>query len=291
MKIIDAHNHPDWHKHDLESYLANMDKYSISQTWLLSWECPYHEYSKGYANVVPAEIIGSPTGPIPFSRCISYRERAPERFILGYAPDPRRPNACELLQGAYEIYGARVCGEFKVRMMLDDRDALWLFRQAGKLKMPVTFHLQEDLRTEVNPWSEWWGGSIETLERTLQLCPETNFLGHAPGFWIHISGDELHRTHQYPPIPTPVLPGGKMPQLLRKYPNLYCDWSAGSGCMALQRDPIYAKEFLLEFQDRLLYARDDFNNKHQEFLTSLELPREVLEKIYHRNAEKLIAEP
>ena len=59
--------------------------------------------------------------------------------------------------------------------------------------------------------------------------------------------------------------------------------------MALQRDPIYAKEFLLEFQDRLLYARDDFNNKHQEFLTSLELPREVLEKIYHLNAEKLIA--
>jgi len=147
MKIIDAHNHPDWHGHDLDKFLANMDKNGIAQTWLLSWECAYHEYGKGYANVVPAELLGSSTGPIPFSRCISYKERAPERFVLGYSPDPRRPNACELLQAAHEIYGARVCGEFKVRMMMDDRDALWLFRTAGKLKMPVILHLQDDQRT------------------------------------------------------------------------------------------------------------------------------------------------
>ena len=68
MKIIDAHNHPDWHGHDLDKFLANMDRYGIAQTWLLSWECGYYEYDKGYAQVIPAEVLGSTTGPIPFSR-------------------------------------------------------------------------------------------------------------------------------------------------------------------------------------------------------------------------------
>ena len=40
MKIIDAHNHPDWHGHDLDKYLVNMDQYGIEKTWLMNWECP-----------------------------------------------------------------------------------------------------------------------------------------------------------------------------------------------------------------------------------------------------------
>ncbi len=38
--IIDAHNHPDWHGHDLAKFLANMDANGIDVTWLLSWEAP-----------------------------------------------------------------------------------------------------------------------------------------------------------------------------------------------------------------------------------------------------------
>ena len=86
----------------------------------------------------------------------------------------------------------------------------------------------------------------------------------------------------------PVQPGGKVPELLRRHQNLYCDWSAGSGCRALTRDPVFAKEFLDEFQDRVLYARDYFDSQHQDFLNSLGLPTPILEKIYHANAEKLV---
>jgi predicted TIM-barrel fold metal-dependent hydrolase len=78
--------------------------------------------------------------------------------------------------------------------------------------------------------------------------------------------------------------------MLRKYPNLYCDISAGSGCNALSRDPEFAIKFLTEFQDRVLYARDYFDNIHQEFLNGLGLPKEVLEKIYSGNALKLVPE-
>ncbi len=76
--------------------------------------------------------------------------------------------------------------------------------------------------------------------------------------------------------------------MLRKYPNLYCDISAGSGCNALSRDPEFAVEFLTEFQDRILYGRDYFDNIHQEFLNSISLPDGVLEKIYSGNALKLV---
>lgn len=288
MKIIDAHNHPDWHAHDLNRFLDNMDKYGIQKTWLLSWECPEHEYGRGYKHVVPAPLLGSNSGPIPFERCISYKERAPERFIIGYAPDPRDPDALAKMRAAVEIYGAKICGELKIRMMYDAPDAIMLFRLCGDLGVPVTLHMQYDNRKNYDSeWCEWWGGSIETLENMLRLCPETNFLGHAPGFWNHISEDELSRVCCYP-RDKKVQPGGKISELLKKYPNLYCDISAGSGHCALARDVEFTKKFLVEFQDRVLYARDYFDNIHQELLNSLGLPQDVLEKIYHGNAEKLV---
>lgn len=57
-----------------------------------------------------------------------------------------------------------------------------------------------------------------------------------------------------------VLPGGKLIEMLHTYPNLYCDLSTGSGLNALKRDSEFAKKIILEFQDRLLYGRDYFDN-------------------------------
>jgi hypothetical protein len=291
MKIIDAHNHPDWHGHDLDKFLANMDQYGIEKTWLLSWECPGNEHATFYNRVVPGPLLGSTTGPIPFSRCLSYKERAPERFVLGYCPDPRLPDAYARLEAAHKIYGAKVCGELKCRMMYDNPDALRLFQLAGEFGMPVTFHLEYDTQREIHdPRHEWWGGTIETIERVLKACPDTIFLGHAPGFWIHLSGDELWRDNTCPPEGAKIAPGGRVPELLRHYSNLYCDMSANSGGQALRRDAEFAKEFLVEFQDRVVYARDYFDNQHQELINSLGLNQEVLEKIFHANAEKLIKE-
>lgn len=76
--------------------------------------------------------------------------------------------------------------------------------------------------------------------------------------------------------------------MLNRYPNLYCDISAGSGANALKRDMENARAFLLEFQDRILYGRDYFDNTHQEVLNALDLPESVLAKIYSGNALKLV---
>jgi predicted TIM-barrel fold metal-dependent hydrolase len=284
--IIDCHNHPDWCGCNLDKFLANMAQNNIDATWLLSWECPAAEYAPHYNSIVPD--AGGPHGPIPFARCISYAERAPGKFILGYAPDPRRPEAIDQLKAAVAIYGVKVCGELKLRMMYDDWDALRMFRECAKLKLPVTVHLDYQFDTgRTYPRPDWWyGGGIEAFERAVRACPETIFLGHAPGFWAHISGDGQHNKTDYPG--GKVIQGGKLIEMLRQYPNLHCDLSAGSGLNALKRDPEFALDFLLEFQDRILYARDDFDNNHQDFLNALRLPREVLEKIYSGNARKLV---
>ena len=288
MRIIDAHNHPDWHGHNLERFLSNMQQNGISKTWLLSWECPVDEYDPDYNTVSLKDGAGY---PIPFARCLDYVRQAPASFVLGYAPDPRRPDAIDQLEAAIAVYGVRLYGELKLRMMYDDLDALRVYRYCGRKGLPVTVHIDYEFDTGRGyPRPNWWyGGGIEPFERAVRACPETVFIGHAPGFWAHISGDDLYNRVVYPT--GPVIPGGKIPELLRGYPNLCADLSASSALTALSRDPAFAKDFLIEFQDRLLYARDSFDNRMQEFLNSLDVPAGALAKIYAGNALRLAPDP
>lgn len=264
--------------------LVNMDKYGIDRTWLLSWECPAGEYDPAYGST------SCPLGryPTPFERGLAYKEQAPDRFVLGYCPDPRLPDSLDRLKAAVALYGVQVCGELKVRMMYDNPDALRMFRYCGEAGLPVLVHIDYELSAGVGrPWpSFWYGGGIDAFERAVAACPETVFIGHAPGFWAHISGDRQYESVSYPT--GRVAPGGRVPAMLDRYPNLCCDLSAGSGRNALARDPDFARGFLLRYQDRILYGRDDFDNGHQELLDSLGLPQGVLEKIYGSNALRLV---
>jgi predicted TIM-barrel fold metal-dependent hydrolase len=285
--IIDAHNHPDWHGHNFEKFVQNMAAYHIDKTWLLTWEAPEDEYDPTYNYTA---LRDHARGPLPFEPGLRYKERAPDKFVLGYAPDPRRPDAIDQLRAAMEIHGVQVYGELKLRMMYDNLDALRMFRFCGEHGLPVTVHIDYAFDTgKTYPRPNWWyGGGIACFERAVAACPETNFIGHAPGFWAHISSDAQFDQVMYPQ--GEVVPGGRVVAMLRRYPNLYADLSAGSGYNALARDPAFAKDFLLEFQDRILYGRDNFDNKLQEFLNDLGLPDAVLEKIYAGNALKLLGD-
>jgi len=283
--IIDEHNHPDWGKHNLDRYLENMEEHGIDLTWLLTWESPADEYAPG-----PYAVDFGFGGPIPFSRCLSYVERAPDKFVLGYAPDPRRPQAIDQLSAAIDIYGVRVYGELKLRMMCDNPDALRMFKFCGEKGLPVLVHVDYEVPVEAGgkyPRPNWWyGGGLEPFGRAVQACPETTFIGHGPGFWARISNDDQYDKVYYPK--GEVVPGGPLLDLLRQCPNLYCDLSAGSGCNALRRDPEFGKAFVNEFQDRILHGRDCFDRKHQELLNGMELEEAVLNKIYSGNALKLV---
>ena len=284
MIKIDAHNHPDFCGFDAERHIRNMDQNGIAKTWLLSWETPENEYRPESRSclVAPGEA-----GPVPFSRCVDYKNYAPDRFILGYAPNPCDPDAITKMKMAIDTFRVQVCGEVKLRITYDNPDAVDLFRFCGEHGLPVTLHFDYPYRRPgARTW--WYGGTIDNFENLLKQCPETNFLGHAPGFWCHISNDNLGETTSYPKAP--VIPGGRIEKMLEKYENLYLDCSAGSCLNALQRDPEYTKKLMLAHPDRFVYARDDFDNHLAEFVDTLGMPEDFLEKFYHENAERLLPE-
>jgi len=288
-RIIDVHNHPNWHGHDIDKLVRNMDQYGIEKTWLLSWEisedefnvCPgYHQYMDPRGFCAPLWMV------------VEGIHKHPSRFIGGWAPDPRDRYVRAKLKAAVEIHGIKVYGELKCRMRYDNPDAIATYRYCAQLGLPVLFHLEcppvimKRFCENHTNWPEWYGGDMAVVDAMCRLCPDTNFIGHGPGFWREISAEADDSEDAYPR--GPVKPGGRLIEVLRKYNNLYCDLSAGSGCNSMSRDFDHAKRFLLEFQDRILFGRDYFDASQLDVLNNLDLPRDVQEKIFFRNAERLL---
>ena len=98
---------------------------------------------------------------------------------------------------------------------------------------------------------------LPRLEKMLKKHPKLKIFGHSQCFWSEIgeNSEELRNTY-----PEGKVKNGRLPELLRKYENLYCDLSAGSGANALMRDREHAARFIEEFSDRLLYGCDHYNN-------------------------------
>jgi predicted TIM-barrel fold metal-dependent hydrolase len=295
MKIIDTHQHVFWHGRDDAGLIADMDAHAIAYAWLLTWEVAPCESSPAHTSVVnPIRVRADGTNEgLPLEDILLAQNRYPTRFIPGFCPHPLRGNAVGRLKSAVSMYDVRVCGEWKFRIPLDDPRSIILFRAAGELGLPVVLHLDvpflPDENGQLQYQPSWYGGTVDNLERALVACPETFFIGHAPGFWREISGDATADGAMYPRGPVKV--PGRVQHLLEKYDNLYADLSAGSGRFALERDPDYAKKFLTEFSTKLLFSRDYYGTELHDFLGTLSLPAEVIENIYWQNAETLVPPP
>jgi len=284
--VIDAHCHARWAGYNGARMIANMDAAGIQRAWLLSWEIPEREMDTYYySEINPA---GGGVG-MPFRDVIDVVERYPDRFIPGTTMDPRDPHAHERLKAAVITHRVRVFGELKLRMRYDDPDAIRLFHYCGELGLPVICHLQPTFpRLGVPSARQWWyGGGLDVMESPLRLCPGTQFLGHARGFWREISGDADQDPLDYPKG-RPVVGRGRLLEFLDKYPNLNCDLSGGSGHTALSRDLNFSRKFLIDYQDRVFFARDEFSNRLYDLLVSLNLPVTVLAKILNGNAKRLV---
>src|SRR4051794_24536281 len=216
--IIDSHQHVFWHGKDDAGLVADMDAQGIAVAWLLSWEVLPWEDERSYHRVLnPLHFRPDAShAGIPLSDLLLARSRYPDRFVVGYCPHPLSGSAPELFEAAYRIHGARVCGERKFRIPFDDPRCLELFRKAGELGCPVVLHLDVPYLPHAESGRpvyqrSWYGGTVENLERALKACPETVFVGHAPGFWREISGDADADPSAYPK--GPVTPGGRLEPL------------------------------------------------------------------------------
>lgn len=293
--LIDTHQHVFWHWRNDADLIADLDAHGIDLAWLLTWEITPAEWDPNWIrilNPVHVQPDGTSRG-VPLSDLLLASSRYPDRFILGYCPHPAIGDAPALFESAYHIHRVRVCGEWKFRMDFDDPRCIALFKKAGELRCPVVLHL--DVRTlpdkptgKAIEQKMWFGGDIANIEHALQLCPETTFIGHAPGFWRYISADATNDSEPYPK--GKVKEGGEVARLLQTYPNLYADLSAGSGLGAIRRDIEHGKQFLTKFADRLLFARDYYGGELLDFLRSLDLPSDVQDKLFYRNARKLVPE-
>ena len=183
------------------------------------------------------------------------------------------------------------------KMNFDDPRCINLFRQAGESELPVLF----DAMDGETSYGLVAGPGLHRLEKTLQECPGTIFIGHGPTFWAEISADvPSGQRSGYPR--GPIAPGGAVSRLLRQYRNLWIDISAGSGHNALTRDPQFGLAFLQEFQDRALFGTDACKRTDLErgcpnvtFFHGLregwKIPESAWEKIAWRNAVRLLKLP
>jgi predicted TIM-barrel fold metal-dependent hydrolase len=294
-RIVDAHQHVFWHGRDDTALVADMDDHGIEYAWLLTWEIATSEHPEAFAEVlnpIRTRSDGTLRG-IPLEDLLIAKNKHPDRFVLGFCPHPLMGNAPARLKAAAAMFGVKICGEWKFRMLLDDPRNIILFRTAGELGLPVVLHLDvpflagEDGRQKY--CQDWYGGTVETLERVVTACPDTIFVGHAPGFWREICGNADLSGELYPS--GPLQEPGRIHRLLEKHANLYADLSAASALRALTRDPEHAARFVTHFSHKVLFARDYYGDELHRFLSSLELSEDVRQAVYFRNAEKLVSGP
>lgn len=182
----------------------------------------------------------------------------PDRFIPSVGLDPRilgNQTVNDRFGDIFKWYrdkGCRICGEVCANLHFLDPKMQNLFKGCEEAGLPLTFHIS------VN--QGWRYGIVDQpglpeLEICLQRFPKLRFFGHSQAFWSEIGTYETwDERRTYPQ--GPIKEEGRIAKLMRKYPNLYCDISAGSGRRALERDLGYTKKFLDEFQDRVLFGLD-----------------------------------
>lgn len=286
--LIDIHGHigrvlPDRGEFvDVTNLIAKMDAWGIDKTCVL----PLSEHPEGaYLECDTEDVIAA---------CARY----PDRLIPFCLIDPRYRNSPDTdfrhLLEEYTVRGCKGIGELLPKMEFDDPRCLNLYAQAGEFGLPVLFDMQD--RADSYGLRDDHG--LPRLERALQACPDTIFIGHGPTFWAEISAEVPAEARAGYPT-GPVVPGGAVPRLMRQYPNLWADISAGSGYNALTRDPQFGLEFLDEFQDRLIFGTDSCRRSDlaitypivayfRELRETKALSEEALEKIQWRNCARLL---
>lgn len=188
----------------------------------------------------------------------------------------------------YKKQGAVGVGELMVNQSMESPLLQEVFAAAEELQMPVLFHMSP---RENFLYGIVDGPGLPLLERNLQRYPKLILIGHSQPFWHEISGDAERMKCGM----GNVCPGGRVPELFERYPNLYADLSAYSGSLAIMRDEDFGAAFLEKYQTRLMFGTDMMNTQMLlplgEWMDKLyekgRLSREAYENICWKNAGRV----
>lgn len=304
----------DMHSHDyvsgaegVDKWVATMDSVGVKQTMILSYETgsgfdsvrkKYARYPNRFKLWCGFDYTGYGT-PGWQSHAVAELQRCHREGAVGVGELGDK--------GEGEMYSKPTPGR---GIHIDDPAMKPLLEKCAALHMPVSIHIGEDRWMYETPDSTndgmmnagTWHVEMDkpgklnhdqllrSLENAVRENPRTIFIA------CHLGNccSDLQ----------------KLGRLLDRYPNLYADIAARYGEIAPV--PRYAAAFITKYQDRLLYGTDMGSDAGMYRITfrilesadehfyeiglfnyhwplyGLDLPRSVLQKLYHTNAEKLL---
>ena len=241
-------------------------------------------------------LMSSAEGGLPFGTNKANRKiclQFPDRYAWMCAVDPKGKEPVYDRLARFKAQGAIGVGELTTNRRLDDPFLQALFAAAEKLDLPVTIHMSPEVGYSYGVVDE---PGLPLLEEVLQKYPRLKLLGHSQTFWIEMSADApKDKEGRNSWGDGPIVPGGRVPELFEKYPNLYGDLSANSGSRAIMRDPEFGLAFLEAYADRLFFATDMVSKDMvfplgawlDEMLAAGKLREETYEKIIRGNARRI----
>ncbi len=210
----------------------------------------------------------------------------------------------------YKSLGLRNTDTDGKRIAIDDRrlDPVW--EKCAELGIPVLIHAADP--------KSFWDPMDASNERWLELKTRSNRKRSDtdPAPWQQII-DEQHNLFRNHPNTTFINAHmgwyandlAKLGALLDELPNMYVEIAAVIA--ELGRQPRFAHEFFINYQDRILFGKDSwqpdefptyfrvletadeyfpYHKKYHAFwaMYGLDLPDEVLKKVYYKNALKIV---
>jgi len=315
MKIIDSHMHLGLGRYNAGRIIREMDQKGIAQTWLLTWE--------ELDPPVPEVHIDLPPDPL-----LELMHAYPERFVVFYAPDPKRKD----LEARFRKYldlGVRGCAELKVSMSWSDPRLDSYLDLVTGFRLPLIFHMEEPYsyyRQEREGKLEWvlerlmndkFNGLsryyLESFARRTGILKKKIERNRIPFPGILFDFQELEkRVAAYPQITFighgpgfwngishhhhkrwihqkgPIGDFGPIDPLLEEYDNFYCDLSGLSAYNALRRDPDRSQVFLQKHAGKILYGSDNTGLPLLDLLQSMKPGSGELAAILSGNARKIL---
>lgn len=289
MKLIDIHCHtstttglhrPNGSRYPRpDEFIAMLDERGIDEAVVLSTVSPECRYA-----IVTPEEVGAIHAEYP-DRIIPFCNVDP-RYLTNSADADFQP-----VLEHYKSAGFKGIGEFIPNIPMDHDLNMNLFSYVEKVGLPLTFHLAPRLGGFYGCQDDL---GLPRLEHVLKTYPDLKLLAHSQVFWAEISADVTEDTRSGYPSGT-VTPG-RVVELMRNYPGLLGDLSAGSGFNAISRDPEFGYGFLEEFQDRLFFGTDIANIPQKtpivDYFQRMErdgsVSAEALGKVAWKNAAELL---
>ncbi len=276
--IIDIHQHQYYKGRTVQQLVAHQRLMGVTTTVILPSARAFDRKPDGnHLDPQRAKMAGN-------EAAVGMVSEWPKEFVRFANELPTLSDGLKTIE-KYLRNGGLGIGESKFAIDCDSSHIERLAEVAQSFNVPVLMHFQHAA----------YNKGIERFHMILKKYPKVNFIGHAQTWWGNIDKNHDQKV-MYPK--GKVTPGGITDRYLSEFPNMFGDFSAGSGNNALIRDEQHARAFLQRHQDKLMFGSDCADtighgpkctgSKTIAAIRRLAPSKEVERKILYQNAKGLL---